>query len=250
METSLHTQEAAHPTPRTYIIIAALLAVITGAEVWIFYIEALRSVLIPMFILMSVVKFILVAMFYMHLKSDHRLFSWFFIGGLILATSVILALMALFGVLLDTPSYEGVAEVHGESTASETADTATPHAGITHEIGSANGDDLTFDTETLTAIAGAEVVLTFSNNAPTQQHNWVLVQSGTKDNVATAGLMAATTGWIPTDDERVLAYVDLLSPGENGEVSFTAPAAGTYQFVCTFPGHNATMFGTFEVNTQ
>ena len=113
-----------------------------------------------------------------------------------------------------------------------------------------SGDDLTFDTEVLTASSGAEVVLTFSNNATTQQHNWVLVQSGTKDDVATAGLMAAATGWIPTDDERVLAYVDLISPGGSGEVRFTAPAAGTYQFVCTFPGHNATMFGTFEVSTQ
>jgi azurin len=224
--------------------------VITGAEVAIFYVEALTSVLIPILIVMSAVKFALVVMFYMHLKFDHRLFTWLFVGCLTLATSVVLALMALFGVLLDTPSYEGVAEVHGESKAPETSDTATPHEGITHEIGSVSGDDLTFDTEVLTASSGAEVVLTFSNNATTQQHNWVLVQSGTKDDVATAGLMAAATGWIPTDDERVLAYVDLISPGGSGEVRFTAPAAGTYQFVCTFPGHNATMFGTFEVSTQ
>lgn len=31
------------------------------------------------------------------------------------------------------------------------------------------------------------------------------------------------------------------------EVRFTAPPPGNYQFVCTFPGHNFTMFGVFEV---
>ncbi|MQG65022.1 MAG: azurin, partial [SAR202 cluster bacterium] len=40
----------------------------------------------------------------------------------------------------------------------------------------------------------------------------------------------------------------LLDPGASGEVTFTAPASGTYQFVCTFPGHNFTMFGDFIVN--
>jgi cytochrome c oxidase subunit 4 len=100
METNAHTREAAHPTPRTYIKIAALLAIITAIEVWIFYIEALKGVLVPVFIVLSAVKFILVAMFYMHLKYDERLFSWLFVAGLILATFVILALMTLFGALL------------------------------------------------------------------------------------------------------------------------------------------------------
>ena len=99
MESSPHIREVAHPTPRTYVAIAVILAVITGVEVGIFYIEAIKGALVPIFIVLSVVKFILVAMFYMHLKFDERLFSWFFVGGLTLATFVILALMALFGAL-------------------------------------------------------------------------------------------------------------------------------------------------------
>ena len=80
------------------------------------------------------------------------------------------------------------------------------------------------------------------------QHNWVLVQSGTKDEVAAAGTEAgAGADWIPLSDDRVLAKSGLLEPGWVQEVSFTVPAAGTYQFVCTFPGHNFTMFGDFEV---
>lgn len=100
MESSSHTREAAHPTPRTYVKIAALLGAITAFEVGIFYVEAIKDALIPIFIVLSAVKFVLVAMFYMHLKFDERLFSWLFVGGLLLASFLILALMALFGALL------------------------------------------------------------------------------------------------------------------------------------------------------
>ncbi len=123
---------------------------------------------------------------------------------------------------------------------------ATSAGGVTIDI-SATGDALSFSTDQLTASAGSEVVLTFSNEARAFEHNWVLVQSGTKDEVATAGL-AAGPPWIPPDDDRIIVYTELLGPGATGEVRFTAPAAGTYQFVCTFPGHNAGgMFGVFEV---
>ena len=135
------------------------------------------------------------------------------------------------------------------TTTPATATSPAPFGGgsVTLEIGSASSDNLVFDTDALTVSADAEVVLTFSNNATTQQHNWVLVASGTKDDVAVAGLSASSTGWIPVDDDRIIAYTELINAGETGEVQFTAPAAGTYQFVCTFPGHSLTMFGTFEV---
>ena len=99
MESSPHIRAVAHPTPRTYAKIAAILGVITAVEVGIFYIEAIKDLLVPIFIVLSAVKFALVAMFYMHLKFDERLFSVLFVGGLILASIVILALMTLFGAL-------------------------------------------------------------------------------------------------------------------------------------------------------
>ena len=245
MESSPHIREAAHPTPRTYVTIATVLGIITAVEVGIFYIEAIEDVIIPMFFVLSAVKFALVAMFYMHLKFDERIFSVFFVGGLILAAGVILALMALFDVLLHTPSVAAVAD---GTDVTETEDTGVPEGSVTHEISTVSSDDLEFDNDTLTASAGTEVVLRFSNNAITQQHNWVLVQSGARDEIATAGVLAGPANdWVPEDD-RVIANTKLISAGESGEVSFTAPEAGTYQFVCTFPGHNLTMFGTFEVS--
>ena len=75
-----------------------------------------------------------------------------------------------------------------------------------------------------------------------------MVEAGSKDQVASAGLRAgADNGWIPQGDDRVLAHTKLLAPGESEEIRFAAPAVGTYQFLCTFPGHGETMFGSFEV---
>jgi len=38
-----------------------------------------------------------------------------------------------------------------------------------------------------------------------------------------------------------------LYPREIDEVRFTAPEPGSYQFICTVPGHTAVMFGDFVV---
>ena len=91
-----HAGERPHPTPVTYAKIAATLVGITMLEVAIFYIQALHPVVIPLFFILSVIKFALVVMFYMHLRFDAKLLSWFFVAGLFLALSVVLALIGLF----------------------------------------------------------------------------------------------------------------------------------------------------------
>ena len=110
------------------------------------------------------------------------------------------------------------------------------------------GDSLQFDKRKLTAQAGKLVVITFKNASTVNQHNFVVVREGTKDEVAAAGTGAGPdNGWLPPGDDRVLAHTGLLDPGLTEELRFTAPPPGNYQFVCTFPGHNFTMFGAFGV---
>ncbi len=92
-EETVHT---GHPTPLTYFKIAMTLSAITAIEVAIFYIEWLGHSIIPILVLLSGAKFALVVMFYMHLRYDSRLFSYMFVGGLVLAAAVVFALMALF----------------------------------------------------------------------------------------------------------------------------------------------------------
>ena len=88
-----------HPGAKEYLAIAVVLTVITAVEVAVFYIPSLKVVLVPVLLVLSALKFFLVALFYMHLKFDHKLFSWLFVTPMALAIVVILALMKLFGVL-------------------------------------------------------------------------------------------------------------------------------------------------------
>ncbi len=95
-DTPHSVREKAHPTPLTYVKVASLLAAITAVEVGLFYVEALKDVIKPIFLILSAGKFAIVAMFYMHLKFDSRLFSGLFLGGVLLALALGVALMALF----------------------------------------------------------------------------------------------------------------------------------------------------------
>jgi cytochrome c oxidase subunit IV len=91
------TNEHGHPGAKQYLGIAVVLTVITAVEVAVFYIPSMKSMMVPILLTLSAVKFALVAMFYMHLKFDHRLFSWLFVVPMLIAAFVILALLRLFG---------------------------------------------------------------------------------------------------------------------------------------------------------
>ena len=95
----VQVQEHPHPPTSTYLTIAAILTVITIVEVGVFYIPAFHPVLVPTLVTLSATKFALVAMFYMHLKFDHRLFRAVFVLPLLIAAAVIVSLLFLFRVL-------------------------------------------------------------------------------------------------------------------------------------------------------
>jgi cytochrome c oxidase subunit 4 len=92
-----HSLEHAHPGARTYVLIGVVLAVITLAEVFFYTQESVRAFLVPLLLVLSATKFALVVGFYMHLRFDHPLFFGVFGFGLVVAASVITALMFLFG---------------------------------------------------------------------------------------------------------------------------------------------------------
>lgn len=93
--------EHAHPTWSTYWKVAVILTLITAVEVWVYYIPSFVAsrLFIPVMLIMSAVKFGIVVLFYMHLRYDSRLFKTLFTGPLILAITLLMALMFLFGHL-------------------------------------------------------------------------------------------------------------------------------------------------------
>ena len=87
---------AHHPSPRKYVWVAIILAVVTAIEVAIYYIPSIADrpgLLIPTLLFFAVIKFIMVGAYFMHLKFDSRVFRRFFVTGLVLA-------LAVFGVVL------------------------------------------------------------------------------------------------------------------------------------------------------
>jgi caa(3)-type oxidase subunit IV len=94
--------EAEHlsATPATYVQVAVLLALITAVEVAMLYVpESLRPprwTVLVVLLLLSVGKFGIVVLYFMHLRYDHRLYASLFVGGLVIATGTVLALLVLF----------------------------------------------------------------------------------------------------------------------------------------------------------
>ncbi|MFQ5530453.1 MAG: cytochrome C oxidase subunit IV family protein [Gemmatimonadota bacterium] len=97
-ETQAHGHSEPHTSNKTYVLVAAVLAMVTAVEVMVFYIEALRPVIVPILVVLSAAKFTLVVSFFMHLKYDGRLLRGLFAGPLLVAVAIILAMMALYGM--------------------------------------------------------------------------------------------------------------------------------------------------------
>ncbi len=96
MSADAHALEHPHPGPKTYAKIAGILCAITLLEFGAFYSEALKPIFVPLLIVLSGTKFVLVAMFYMHLKFDHFIFRRVLVTAVILAFVVFLWLLALY----------------------------------------------------------------------------------------------------------------------------------------------------------
>ena len=111
------------------------------------------------------------------------------------------------------------------------------------------GNLMAFNKTKLAVPTGAEVHLTFKNSGTqdVMQHNWVLVKPGKEASVAADGLAKAPDAGYVVPGPDVLAFTALTKPGATADVTFTAPAPGSYPYICTFPGHYIMMKGVLTV---
>jgi azurin len=113
-----------------------------------------------------------------------------------------------------------------------------------------NGDLLEFRPRELSCHSGDHVRLTFRNTGKyvSFKHNWVLIVPGSFDAItAAAAASSEEHNFVPAGDRRILAFTPLCSRGQAATTEFTAPKAGDYLFICTFPGHAQSMWGVLHV---
>jgi uncharacterized cupredoxin-like copper-binding protein len=111
-------------------------------------------------------------------------------------------------------------------------------------------EGLKFSVASFDVKAGSRVRLEFANVSD-MLHNVVIVKPGASGRVADAALKLGLDGtrlhFVPVSDD-VLFNTALLAPQTSESIYFEAPRApGEYGFICTFPGHAATMQGTMRV---
>ena len=89
-----------HPSEAEYVRVALILAVITGMEVAVYYISSIKDALVPLLLTFAVVKFSMVALWFMHLRFDSRIFRRLFVTGIVLAISVYVIVLATLHVFI------------------------------------------------------------------------------------------------------------------------------------------------------
>lgn len=147
-----------------------------------------------------------------------------------------------------------------KDTAVTTETTAAPEAAVEDEAAKQDtikitlnaNDKMQFDQTELNVYAGQTVELTLNHTGTMPKeamgHNFTLLANGT--DMAKFGEEAAKNkenDYLPTDMSSVLAHTDLIGGGESTTITFAAPEKGTYDFLCSFPGHYSIMKGKFNV---
>jgi len=98
MHDEAHEGGHSHPSDWAYVKIALILAGLTALEVFTYFESVVDwgAALVPSLIVMMIVKFYLVATWFMHLRFDSKLFGRMFSTGLVLAVGVYVITLAAF----------------------------------------------------------------------------------------------------------------------------------------------------------
>jgi len=141
-----------------------------------------------------------------------------------------------------------------DSNTSDVTDSDIQTAVAEVKVITIKGDDnMKFDLSEITVKAGEPVKIILEHvgemSIDAMGHNFVLLNRGVDmAEFAAEAISAKDNDYIPAGREGdVIAHTITIGGGETTEVEFTAPEAGVYTFLCSFPGHSALMNGRFIV---
>ncbi|HZJ08411.1 MAG TPA: c-type cytochrome [Trueperaceae bacterium] len=243
-----------HGSVGGYILVALILGVITYFEFAIVeYPQAWLGTTMTFVTLavLSVIKFVMVVMFFMHLKGDDRMYSGFFSSGMVIAVASFIAMTAMF-LLPRAMSFarteasltqaEGEAGGHAEAeldqelvdliesngrsrAAAARADTPTPtDRGVSVEAPRAANDASTYEVQGAGGgeLAGPEVAEAAAGE-----------EAGAADAAADAADDAASDEQAADDEEQPQEAADAAAPVEwdraQGEQVYNSTCSGCHQ---------------------
>lgn len=109
------------------------------------------------------------------------------------------------------------------------------------------GSAMEFAPSRLAVKHGTNVRLRYVNDG-TLPHNFVLMWDVNDiDMLGMAAYDASATGYVPLEfEDKMIAYSDLVVPGDTAEIDFVVPNPGEYTYVCLYAGHYNMMIGTLR----
>jgi len=117
-------------------------------------------------------------------------------------------------------------------------------------------DQMKYNLEMIEVQPGEAIQLTLVNvgTMPVEAmgHNWTLLAKDVDaDAYAMEAMKYKDKGYqVPDQTDKVLVTTQILGPGAEETVAFTAPTEpGPYKFLCTFPGHSGSMKGILFVKS-
>lgn len=166
----------------------------------------------------------------------------------------ILALATVFVASLSACGGSGEkAQTTTDTTTTKVEETAPDTVATEGGLALEANDQMQFSKNELKAVAGKEITLTLKNVGTVDKsvmgHNVVILKEGTDVTAfATKASAAKVTDYIPASESAsIIAHTRLLGPGESDTIKFTIAKKGTYDYICSFPGHYALMKGKLIV---
>ena len=129
------------------------------------------------------------------------------------------------------------------------------HAADPCQLEISGSDQMQYDKQVLSVPASCKqvtVTLHHTGKLPREAmgHNWVLVSAADFNAVVNSGTAAGLANdYVQPDDKRVLAHTKTIGGGQTTSITFPTSVlkpGGDYRYLCTYPGHNALMRGTFK----
>ena len=115
-----------------------------------------------------------------------------------------------------------------------------------------SNDGMRFDVRKINVSSGQKVRVTLTHTGKLDKrimgHNVVFLKNGVKPSAfAVKAAASKNNDYIPEGTTEVIAHTKMIGGGETTVIEFVAPEAGTYTYICSFPGHYAMMKGKLIV---